>query len=95
MDPNLQMSLDAIPYPAYAAMSDWTVAASNRAVTVVFHEYSSNPGGRINALRLVFSDPVDRKITVNWEQQAQDTLALFRATIPPQRRRDVAQGSRS
>jgi hypothetical protein len=29
---------------------------------------------------MMFCDPIHRRLIVNWEQQAQDTLALFRAS---------------
>ncbi|MDE1177545.1 MAG: helix-turn-helix transcriptional regulator [Edaphobacter sp.] len=80
VDANLQMLLDAMPYPAYASMSDWTIIASNRAAQIVFHDYSMNPSGPINVLKLLFTDPVHRSILVNWKRQAQDTLAMFRAS---------------
>lgn len=80
IDPNLQVMLDAFPHPAYAFWSDWTIAASNRAARIVFHSYCVNPDEQLNALKLVFVDPVHRKILVNWKQQARDTLALFRAS---------------
>jgi transcriptional regulator with XRE-family HTH domain len=80
VDPYLQQVLDAMAYPAYAALSDWTIAASNAAARVAFLDCTSNPGGELNILKMVFCDPVHRRLLVNWEQQAQDTLALFRAS---------------
>lgn len=80
VDPYLQQVLDAMAYPAYAALSDWTIAASNAAARVAFLDCTTNPGGDLNILRMVFCDPIHRRILVNWEQQAKDTLALFRAS---------------
>ncbi|MBK1882314.1 helix-turn-helix domain-containing protein [Luteolibacter pohnpeiensis] len=80
VDPQLQQILDAISFPAYASLNDWTIVAANRVARLVFFDQSVDPDGPLNTLKLVFADPVHRRIIVNWEQQAKDTLALFRAS---------------
>lgn len=80
VDTHLQQVLDAMAYPAYASLSDWTVAASNAAARVAFLNCTAHPDGELNILKMVFCDPVHRQLLINWEQQAQDTLALFRAS---------------
>ena len=80
VDPQLQQVLDALAYPAYATLSDWTIAASNAAARVAFLDCTTHPGGELNILKMMFCDPIHRRMVVNWEQQAKDTLALFRAS---------------
>jgi transcriptional regulator with XRE-family HTH domain len=76
----LQAVLDALPYPAYAATSNWTVVAWNRPARVVFVDYEALSGRERNIVWMAFTDPVHRRMAVNWEEQARSALALFRAS---------------
>jgi transcriptional regulator with XRE-family HTH domain len=80
VDARLQSVLDALPYPAYAATNGWTVVAWNRATSVVFADYEKRSGRERNIVWIAFTDPDQRRIAVNWEEQARSALALFRAT---------------
>ncbi len=76
----LQAVLDALPYPAYAATNGWTVVAWNRAARLVFVNYEALSGRERNIVWMAFTDPEQRRMAVNWEEQARSTLALFRAS---------------
>ena len=72
--------LDALPYPAYAATNGWTVVAWNRAARLVFADYEALSGRERNIVWMAFTDPDQRRMAVNWEEQARSALALFRAS---------------
>jgi transcriptional regulator with XRE-family HTH domain len=80
VDARLQAVLDALPYPAYAATNGWTVVAWNRAARLVFVDYEALSGRERNIVWMAFMDPDQRRMAVNWEEQARSALALFRAS---------------
>ncbi len=82
-DARLQAVLDALPYPAYAATNSWTVVAWNRAARLVFADYEALSGRERNIVWMAFTDPDQRRMAVNWEEQARSALALFRASTAP------------
>jgi transcriptional regulator with XRE-family HTH domain len=80
----LQSVLDALPYPAYAATNGWTVVAWNRAARIVFADYEALSGRERNIVWMAFTDPGQRRMAVNWEDQARSAMALFRASTAHQ-----------
>ena len=80
LNARLQAVLDALPYPAYAATNGWTVVAWNRAARLVFTDYEALSGRERNIVWMTFTDPHQRRLAVNWEEQARSALALFRAS---------------
>ena len=87
LNARLQAVLDALPYPAYAATHGWTVVAWNRAARLLFADYEALSGRERNILWTTFTDPHQRRLAVNWEEQARGASALFRAMIAAQKRR--------
>jgi transcriptional regulator with XRE-family HTH domain len=83
VNPRLQAVLDALQFPAYAATNSWTVVAWNLAARLVFADYEALSGRERNIVWMAFTDPGQRRMAVNWEEQARSTLALFRASTAP------------
>ncbi|HEY7419920.1 MAG TPA: helix-turn-helix transcriptional regulator [Ktedonobacteraceae bacterium] len=82
ISPALQCILDSMgTSPAYISNPRWDVLAWNQAMV---HVYNTDFGAlhlhELNILRFAFTHPLRRKLLVNWEQAAQGTLALFRAS---------------
>ncbi len=67
------------PIPAYIRNSRLDILAWNPAITELFVDYGSLPAGERNTLRLIFLYEPYRKLIVDWEQVARDTLETFRA----------------
>jgi transcriptional regulator with XRE-family HTH domain len=80
VDARLQLVLDGLPYPAYAATNSRTVVAWNRAARLVFADYEAFSGRERNIVEMAFTDPGHRRMAVNWEEQARSALTLFRAS---------------
>ena len=70
IDARLQAVLDALPYPAYAATSKWTVGRLESPPRVVFADYEARSGRERNIVWMAFTDPDHRRMAVNWEEQA-------------------------
>ena len=76
----LQTMLDALPHPAYVVTGEWTVVAWNRAAQIVVADFGALSGRDRNIVWLMFTDLGQRRLIVNWEEQAKSLLALFRAS---------------
>ena len=76
----LQALLDAVPYPAYAVSADWTVVAWNNAALLVIGDFEHLSGRDRNYVWRMFTDPSQRRLLVNWEDQAKSLLSLFRSS---------------
>jgi transcriptional regulator with XRE-family HTH domain len=67
------------PFPAYLKGRRWDVLAANRAARALFADWAARAPGDRNKVWWMFTDPAARKVYVNWEQEAADLLARFRA----------------
>jgi|GEM_PF-44908 len=65
--------------PAYVLDQCFNVLAWNRAASAIFGDFSKISGWDRNQVWAMFTKPSYRKLYVNWEYQAQLTLAQFRA----------------
>ena len=81
VDPALQLILDSMGvYPAYLVCPRWDIMAWNWAACQVYADFSTmSPQERILPWFL-FTDRRPRIQLVDWEAEAQRTLALFRAS---------------
>ena len=81
VDPALQLILDSMGvYPAYVVCPRWDIVAWNWAACQVYTDFSTmSPRERILPWFL-FTDRRPRTQLVDWEAEAQRTLALFRAS---------------
>lgn len=81
VDPALQLILDSMRvYPAYVVCPRWDIMAWNWAACQVFADFNTmSPQERILPWFL-FTDRRSRTQLVDWEAEAQRTLALFRAS---------------
>ncbi|MDB5060027.1 MAG: family transcriptional regulator [Chloroflexi bacterium] len=78
--PNLQQVLDALDhYPCYVLDARWNVVAWNAAACVAFADFPALSGRERNILWRMFTYPAQRTFFVQWEQEAQIALAIFRA----------------
>ncbi len=81
VSPSLQRILDALdPYPAYVLDARWTVVAWNLAACRVFADFAALSRRERTILWFMFMHPGQRDLLVDWEGEAQRTLALFRAS---------------
>jgi transcriptional regulator with XRE-family HTH domain len=71
------------PYPAMITGRRWDVLAWNRGAETVFGDYREYPEEHRNMLMLQFVDPRRRKLYLDWEQQAERSVAAFRAEAAP------------
>ncbi len=78
--PTLQHMLDALGHPAYAVTNEWNVVAWNRAIRLVFADFEAMSGRDRNIVWMLFTNKAQRRLLVDWEDQAQSMLALFRAS---------------
>jgi transcriptional regulator with XRE-family HTH domain len=79
-DAALQYMLDALERaPAYVITPCCNVVAMNEAARVVFAPWDERDGRERNVVWWVFTDPTARELFVDWEREAQRTLAFFRA----------------
>ncbi|WP_422924023.1 helix-turn-helix transcriptional regulator [Singulisphaera sp. PoT] len=76
----LRSMIDALPHPAYVVTGEWTVVAWNRAAQLVVADFENLSGRDRNIVWLVFTHPAQRRLMVNWEDQARSLLALFRSS---------------
>ena len=67
------------PFPAYLKGRRWDVLAANRAARALFADWPARAPGDRNMVWWMFTDPAARKVYVDWEQEASDMLARFRA----------------
>ncbi|WP_438486884.1 helix-turn-helix transcriptional regulator [Streptomyces sp. S186] len=78
--PALQRLVDALdPHPAYLLDANWDLVAWNRAEAGLIGDPGRLAPEERNLLRLVFTDPAMRTLLGDWEEQARDLVAQFRA----------------
>ena len=78
--PQLQRVLDALEYsPALVRTAAWDVIAWNRAAVAVLGDYSALAPHERNVLRLMFTDPHAKTRLLDWEHEARNAVAGFRA----------------
>jgi hypothetical protein len=70
--------IEGLPNPAYVKTLRWDLAAWNRPMTTLFGDFSLVPFERRNILWLLFTDPVYRRLLVDWETDARRVIAKFR-----------------
>jgi transcriptional regulator with XRE-family HTH domain len=77
----LEELIDAIdPNPAYVVGARWDVLGANHTARQLFSDWESKRTKRErNLLYYYCCDPAARSLFVDWEQEAADQLALFRA----------------
>lgn len=81
LDPALQLIVDMMGiYPAWILSRRWDIMAWNRAARRILGDVSAMPSQERHLLWLLFTDPRYRAMAVDWEQEAQLFLALFRAS---------------
>lgn len=81
VDETLRRMLEsAVMQPAYVVGRRWDVLAWNRAAAAVFTDYGAREGDARNVMHLLFTDPRQRALLVDWETTARVALGLFRAT---------------
>jgi transcriptional regulator with XRE-family HTH domain len=78
--PALQRVLDALtPHPAFLIGRRWDVLTWNRAADLLFHFHEPYPPHSRNAVWRFFQREEARKFDLDWERQAQNLVAQFRA----------------
>ncbi|MDC7337791.1 helix-turn-helix transcriptional regulator [Streptomyces lydicus] len=78
--PALQRLVDALePHPAYLLDANWDLVGWNRAEAGLIGDPGQLEPAERNLLWLVFMDPAMRTLMVDWEGQAQNLVAQFRA----------------
>ncbi|MFF8313539.1 helix-turn-helix transcriptional regulator [Streptomyces lydicus] len=78
--PALQRLVDALePHPAYLLDANWDLVGWNRAEAGLIGDPGQLEPAERNLLWLVFMDPALRTLMVDWEGQAQNLVAQFRA----------------
>jgi hypothetical protein len=79
VDPMLVAVLDdLLPAPAYVMTPANDILAWNDAFVELFGDPAALPGNHRNALRVLLSDVVRQRL-VDWELEARETIARFRA----------------
>ncbi|QBD76005.1 XRE family transcriptional regulator [Ktedonosporobacter rubrisoli] len=77
----LQGVLDALtPYPAFVVNERWDVVGWNLAASQVFADFAAFSDWERNLVWIMFTQPDQRALYVDWECWAQHILALFRAS---------------
>lgn len=78
--PQLQHVLDSLEYsPALVRNAAWDVIAWNRASATLMGDYSALSPHERNILHLMFTDPGAKTRLVDWEKEARNSVAAFRA----------------
>lgn len=81
IDPSHQLILDTMGvYPAYVFCPGWHVIAWNQAACQVYVDFSTLPPHERNLLWLLFTERGSHTLFVDWEGEAQRSLAAFRAS---------------
>jgi transcriptional regulator with XRE-family HTH domain len=70
-----------LPYPVYATNSYCDLIGWNRAASDWYLGWNDLPSGRPNLLRWLVTDPAAKKCLVDWERDARETTARWRAEI--------------
>lgn len=78
---DLQETLDALnPYPAMVLNERWDVVGWNRAASQVFADFGTFSDWERNFVWIMFTQPDQRTLYVDWAYWASQTVALFRAS---------------
>ncbi|MFB6440922.1 helix-turn-helix transcriptional regulator [Streptomyces sp. NPDC056411] len=78
--PALQRLVDALePHPAYLLDANWDLVGWNRAEAGLIGDPGQLEPAERNLLWLVFMDPSLRTLLADWEEQARNLVAQFRA----------------
>ncbi|WP_043265345.1 helix-turn-helix transcriptional regulator [Streptomyces sp. CT34] len=78
--PALQRLVDALaPHPAYLLDANWDLVGWNSAEAGLIGDPGELAPDERNLLWLVFTDPAMRTLLADWEGQARDLVAQFRA----------------
>jgi transcriptional regulator with XRE-family HTH domain len=76
----LRRMLDNLTHqPAQVLGRRWDVLAWNRAADMLFGGYETLDRDERNTMHRVFADPAHRRLLVDWEMVARNSLAMFRA----------------
>lgn len=77
----LQNVLDTfLPSPAFVVNERLDIVGWNRTASQIFADFAALPAWERNLVWLVFTDPAQRTLYVQWEKTAQRILGLFRAS---------------
>lgn len=80
VDEPLRRMLDNLTsQPAFVLGRRWDILAWNRAADLVYGPYDRLAGDERNTLHLLFTDEAHRRLLVDWEAVARNSLAMFRA----------------
>ncbi len=80
-DPALQLILETMGvYPACVICPRWNIIAWNQTASQVYADFSTMSPQERNFLWFLFMDQRSRALLVDWEERAQHSLALFRAS---------------
>lgn len=73
------------PHPAYIMDKYWDVPLWNRAAEFIFQfpSYSASMNPKLNLLSHFLIDPFKKEITSDWDEQAKNMIARFRADCAP------------
>jgi transcriptional regulator with XRE-family HTH domain len=78
--PQLQRVLDSLECsPALVRTAVWDIIAWNRAAATLFGDYGALAPHERNILRLLFTDPSAKTRILEWEKEARNAVAGFRA----------------
>jgi transcriptional regulator with XRE-family HTH domain len=67
------------PHPAYVKGRRWDILAANRAARLLWTDWAARPPAERNMVWWTFLDPAARSVLVEWEAEASEMLARFRA----------------
>ncbi|AOT72324.1 helix-turn-helix transcriptional regulator [Geosporobacter ferrireducens] len=81
LPPELQQVLDAFERcPAYILDSCWNIVGWNKSASSVFAEYVDSSQSYNNLIWILFTSPAQKKMLVDWDNEAKRCLAAFRAS---------------
>jgi transcriptional regulator with XRE-family HTH domain len=73
--------MDASPYPVYSVNRYCDLVGWNKAATEWYDDWGQCPPGECNFLRWMLCSPVARQVLVDWESDARDIVARWRAEV--------------
>ena len=80
--PSVQRILDSMATtPAYVRNGRLDILAANRLGRALFSPVFDSPAQPVNPARFLFLDPRGPEFYVEWERQAQDTVAMLRSEV--------------
>jgi transcriptional regulator with XRE-family HTH domain len=82
ISPQLQQVLDAFGIcPAYILDKYWNIVAWNKMASKVFVEYTTLSSREKNLIWLLFTHPSQKRLIVDWENEARRCIAQFRFSV--------------